>query len=81
MVPENQLPVILPDVTHYEPTGTGESPLANIKEWVNTKCPRCGGKARREINTMPQWAGSCWYYLAYVLGNKNLKLKIQTSRC
>jgi len=65
-VPEDQLPVELPDVENYEPTGTGESPLANIDEWVNTTCPTCGGSAKRETNTMPQWAGSCWYYLRYI---------------
>jgi leucyl-tRNA synthetase len=65
-VPENELPLKLPEVKNYEPTGTGESPLANIKEWVNTKCPKCGGPAKRETNTMPQWAGSSWYYLRYI---------------
>ncbi len=65
-VPENELPVLLPDVASYEPTGTGESPLAGIDEWVNTSCPSCGGKAKRETNTMPQWAGSSWYYLRYI---------------
>jgi len=60
------LPVRLPEVEHYEPTGTGESPLANISEWVNTTCPKCGGAAKRETNTMPQWAGSSWYYLRYM---------------
>jgi leucyl-tRNA synthetase len=64
-VPENELPVLLPDVKSYEPTGTGESPLAEIKDWVNTKCPKCGGKGKRETNTMPQWAGSSWYYLRF----------------
>lgn len=64
-VPEDQLPVLLPDVKHYEPTGTGESPLANIPEWVNTTCPHCKGAGKRETNTMPQWAGSSWYYLRY----------------
>jgi leucyl-tRNA synthetase len=64
-VPEDQLPVVLPDVKKYEPTGTGESPLAGIDEWVNTKCPECGASAKRETNTMPQWAGSCWYFLRY----------------
>ncbi len=64
-VPENELPVTLPNVRSYEPTGTGESPLANIKKWVNTKCPNCGGRAKRETNTMPQWAGSSWYYFRY----------------
>ena len=65
-VPEKDLPVILPKVKSYEPTGTGESPLAAISSWVNVKCPQCGGKAKRETNTMPQWAGSCWYYLRYI---------------
>lgn len=65
-VPKDQLPVELPEVEHYEPSGTGESPLAGIDEWVNTKCPMCGGKAKRETNTMPQWAGSSWYYLRYI---------------
>ncbi|HOJ65104.1 MAG TPA: leucine--tRNA ligase [Spirochaetota bacterium] len=65
-VPEEELPVKLPDVKSYKPTGTGESPLANISEWVNTKCPKCGGPAKRETNTMPQWAGSCWYYLRFI---------------
>ena len=65
-VPENQLPVMLPDVENYEPTGTGESPLAAISEWVTTTCPKCGGPAKRETNTMPQWAGSSWYYLRYI---------------
>lgn len=64
-VPEEHLPVVLPDVKKYEPTGTGESPLANIQEWVNTTCPKCGGPAKRETNTMPQWAGSNWYFLRY----------------
>ena len=64
-VPENQLPVELPDIEKYQPTGTGESPLAGIKEWVNTTCPECKGPGRRETNTMPQWAGSCWYFLRY----------------
>lgn len=65
-VPESELPVMLPEVEHYEPTDTGESPLANILEWVNTKCPKCDGPANRETNTMPQWAGSSWYYLRYI---------------
>ena len=63
---EEDLPLKLPDVQSYAPTGTGESPLAAISEWVNTSCPKCGGKAKRETNTMPQWAGSCWYYLRYL---------------
>ena len=65
-VPEKDLPVELPKVKNYEPTGTGESPLANIEKWVNTKCPKCDGPAKRETNTMPQWAGSSWYYLRYI---------------
>ena len=65
-VPESELPLQLPDVKTYQPTGTGESPLAGIDSWVNCKCPRCGADARRETNTMPQWAGSCWYYLRYL---------------
>ena len=64
-VPEDQLPITLPKVEKYEPTGTGESPLAAIDSWVNVKCPKCGGPAKRETNTMPQWAGSCWYFLRY----------------
>jgi leucyl-tRNA synthetase len=65
-VPEDQLPLRLPDVASYKPSGTGESPLALIDDWVNTTCPVCGGPAKRETNTMPQWAGSCWYYLRYL---------------
>jgi leucyl-tRNA synthetase len=65
-VSEKDLPVLLPEVEHYEPTGTGEGPLATIEEWVNTTCPTCGGPAKRETNTMPQWAGSSWYYLRYI---------------
>ncbi len=65
-VPEEELPVTLPDVEKYEPSGTGESPLANIEEWVNTTDPETGKPAKRETNTMPQWAGSCWYYLRYI---------------
>ncbi len=64
-IPEDQLPVVLPEVKDYEPTGTGESPLAVVEEWVNTTCPKCNGPAKRETNTMPQWAGSSWYYLRY----------------
>lgn len=64
-VPEDQLPLVLPEVAKYEPTGTGESPLAAIEDWVNTTCPNCQGSAKRETNTMPQWAGSCWYYLRF----------------
>lgn len=69
-VPEDQLPLLLPEVERYQPTGTGESPLADIHEWVNTICPVCGAPAKRETNTMPQWAGSSWYFLRYV-DNKN----------
>jgi leucyl-tRNA synthetase len=65
-VPEEQLPVLLPEVDKYEPSGTGESPLATMDSWVATVCPQCGKPARRETNTMPQWAGSCWYYLRYL---------------
>lgn len=64
-VPEDELPVRLPDVQHYEPTDTGESPLANIESFVNTTCPRCGKPAKRETDTMPNWAGSSWYFLRY----------------
>ncbi len=71
-VPEEQLPLTLPDVESYQPTGTGESPLAAIDEWVNTTCPVCGAPAKRETNTMPQWAGSSWYFLRYV-DNHNSK--------
>ncbi|MCL2211294.1 MAG: leucine--tRNA ligase [Treponema sp.] len=70
---ENDLPLRLPNVKSYAPTGTGESPLAGIDEWVNTVCPKCGAKAKRETNTMPQWAGSCWYYIRY-LDPKNDKV-------
>lgn len=71
-VPEEELPLLLPEVERYQPTGTGESPLADIHEWVNTTCPNCGAPAKRETNTMPQWAGSSWYFLRYV-DNKNDK--------
>lgn len=64
-VPEEDLPVTLPEVERYEPTGTGESPLAAVEEWVTVSCPTCGNSARRETNTMPQWAGSSWYWLRY----------------
>ena len=70
-VPEDQLPLLLPVVKKYEPTGTGESPLAGIDEWVNTECPKCKKPAKRETNTMPQWAGSCWYYLRYISANNS----------
>ena len=67
MVPleEKELPLLLPDVEHYEPTDDGQSPLSRMTDWVNVKCPRCGGDAQRETDTMPQWAGSSWYFLRY----------------
>lgn len=65
-VPEDQLPLLLPEVEQIKPSGTGESPLANVTEWINTVDPETGMKARRETNTMPQWAGSCWYYLRFI---------------
>ncbi|MCM3126159.1 MULTISPECIES: leucine--tRNA ligase [unclassified Paenibacillus] len=65
-VPEDQLPLVLPDVEQIKPSGTGESPLANVTDWINTVDPETGMKARRETNTMPQWAGSCWYYLRFI---------------
>lgn len=65
-VPEEELPLKLPEVKSYQPTGTGESPLAAIDSWVNCKCPKCGKASKRETNTMPQWGGSCWYYLRYL---------------
>ncbi|MBQ9360343.1 MAG: leucine--tRNA ligase [Lachnospiraceae bacterium] len=74
LVPEEELPLTLPEVEHYEPTGTGESPLAAIDSWVNCKCPKCGGDAKRETNTMPQWAGSSWYFLRYVDVNNDQEL-------
>jgi len=73
MVPldEKDLPLTLPDVKKYEPTNTGESPLADISDWVNVKCPKCGGDAKRETDTMPNWAGSSWYFLAYAMNADN----------
>lgn len=73
-VPEKDLPVRLPNVENYKPTETGESPLANIEEWVNTTCPKCGGPAMRETDTMPQWAGSSWYFLRYMDPHNNNEL-------
>ncbi len=73
-IPEEELPLQLPDVESYEPTGTGESPLAAIEEWVNCKCPSCGSDAKRETNTMPQWAGSSWYFLRYVDNHNDQEL-------
>ncbi len=72
-VPEAQLPVLLPDVESYVPTGTGESPLAAIDAWVRTSCPKCHKPAQRETNTMPQWAGSCWYFLRFASPGKKLQ--------
>jgi leucyl-tRNA synthetase len=74
-VPEDQLPLVLPPTDNFEPSGTGESPLANITDWVNCTCPECGGPGKRETNTMPQWAGSCWYFLRY-LDPKNSKAMV-----
>lgn len=68
---ESELPLTLPDVKSYEPTENGESPLANMTDWVETTCPKCGGKAHRETDTMPQWAGSSWYFLRYIDPNNN----------
>ena len=65
-MPEEELPLLLPDVAEYEPTDDGESPLAKITDWVNCKCPKCGGDAKRETDTMPQWAGSSWYFLRFM---------------
>jgi len=74
---EKDLPLELPPVERYQPTDTGESPLANVRDWVNTTCPHCGSPARRETDTMPNWAGSSWYYLAYPIADK---LKIQNPK-
>ncbi len=65
-IDESELPLLLPDVDSYEPTDNGESPLSKMTDWVNTTCPKCGGPAKRETDTMPQWAGSCWYFLRYI---------------
>jgi len=65
-VPENELPLKLPDLKDYAPSGSAEPPLAKAAEWVHVKCPQCGGPSKRETNTMPQWAGSCWYYLRFI---------------
>ncbi|MFA6094653.1 MAG: class I tRNA ligase family protein [Candidatus Paceibacterota bacterium] len=78
-VPEKDLPVKLPNVKSYEPTGTGESPLAAIKKWVNVKCPVCKSPAKRETNTMPQWAGSSWYYLRFI-DPKNTKALVDKEK-
>lgn len=78
-VPEKDLPVKLPAVKNYQPTDNGESPLANISKWVNTKCPKCKGRAKRETDTMPNWAGSSWYFLRYV-DPKNSKAFADTKK-
>lgn len=70
-VPESELPIVLPEVESYEPTDNGESPLASLRDWVETTCPKCGGKAERETDTMPQWAGSSWYFLRYTDPHNN----------
>lgn len=72
-VAEKDLPVLLPEVENYQPTDTGESPLANVIEWVNVKCPKCQGEAKRETDTMPNWAGSSWYFLAYLFNNEGFE--------
>ncbi len=76
-LPESELPLLLPEVERYEPSGTGESPLANIENWVNTTCPECKSPAKRETNTMPQWAGSCWYFLRYPDSKNEISLASQ----
>jgi len=76
-VSEDELPVKLPDVENYKPTETGESPLASIDKWVNTSCPKCGGEGKRETDTMPNWAGSSWYYLRYADPQNDKKLADQ----
>ncbi|QQK07583.1 leucine--tRNA ligase [Miniphocaeibacter halophilus] len=78
-VPEEELPVKLPDVKEYEPTDDGESPLAKIESFVNTTCPKCGKKAKRETDTMPQWAGSSWYYMRYMDPHNNNELASRES--
>jgi len=80
---DKELPLELPKLEKYQPTGTGESPLMQAKDWVQTNCPKCGSTAVRETNTMPQWAGSCWYFLAYIMLKSqklNSKFKIQNSK-
>jgi len=76
-VPEKDLPIELPYVEKYQPTGTGESPLAQIEDWVNTKCPKCGGSAKRETDTMPNWAGSNWYFMRYCDAKNDKELAAQ----
>lgn len=75
-VDEKDLPIKLPYVKSYEPTDTGESPLAKISDWVNTQCPHCGGPAKRETDTMPNWAGSCWYFLAFPFWNQEVRHRV-----
>ena len=76
-IPEEQLPLTLPDVESYEPTENGESPLAKMTDWVNTTCPCCGGPAKRETDTMPQWAGSSWYFLRYMTRTTTRRLPLR----
>ena len=76
-LPESELPLLLPEVESYEPTDNGESPLAKMTDWVNTTCPKCGGPAQRETDTMPQWAGSSWYFLRYIDPKNNDALASQ----
>lgn len=73
-VPDNELPLMLPEISVYLPSAEGESPLAEADEWIHCRCPKCGNSARRETNTMPQWAGSCWYYLRYIDPNNSYAL-------
>jgi len=73
-LPESELPLLLPDIENYEPTDNGESPIAKMTDWVNTTCPKCGGPAKRETDTMPQWAGSSWYFLRYMDPENDEKL-------
>lgn len=77
--PESELPLRLPEIADYKPTGTGEPPLAKAADWLKSKCPQCGKPAKRETNTMPQWAGSCWYYLRYI-DPKNSKQLIDSAK-
>ena len=70
-IPESELPLKLPDMQDYTPPATGEPPLSKATDWLKATCPQCGGIALRETNTMPQWAGSCWYYLRYIDPNNN----------
>jgi leucyl-tRNA synthetase len=79
LIPETELPLMLPELKDYTPTGNAEPPLAKAKDWLDCKCTKCGGKALRETNTMPQWAGSCWYYLRY-LDPKNAKAAVDPQK-